>query len=127
MLLSGVGVYRGVIVRRRKALMRTGRRQPVQHRPFNPGADQGKCLRVIAVHPIPFRPRHQRHINQPPVQWHPGERLEIQHLAGIATGQGGGLAHHDQVFNADTKRPLAVIAGLVGQDHAGFKRHFAGA
>ena len=42
------------------------------------------------------------------------ERFPFQHLAmGITAGQGGGLAHYQQVFDANAKRAFAVVTRFI--------------
>ena len=67
-------------------------------------------------------------VDQPPVDGGEGERAEPQHLAVVvAARQCGGVLHQHKVLDPDAEGPFAVIARLIGQDHAGFQHHIASA
>jgi hypothetical protein len=75
---------------------------------------------VIRVEPVDLVRRQQGRIDEPAIDGRERERFEAVHRP-LAAGDVAGLGDHDQVLDADAVVSLAVIAGLVGQDHAGLE------
>ena len=80
---------------------------------------------MVGVQPRLFRLAQQRDVDQPPVDRGERQRLEGQKRL-VAAGNRLGRPHQLQVLDADAVVAGAVVAGLVGDDHAGAERYGAG-
>ncbi len=82
--------------------------------------------RVIGVQPNDLVGRQQREVDQAAVDRAKCQRLETQHRA-LAAGDGLRLGHDNEVLDPDAVCARLVVAGLVGEDHAGLENRVAGA
>ncbi len=78
---------------------------------------------MVGVEPGQFIRRQNVFVDEAEVDGRQRDGFERHELAlRVATGHRLGLAHHDQVLDADAVFAVLVIAGLVGADHAGLQR-----
>src|SRR5204863_9070354 len=87
-------------------------------------ADYVSNTRVIGVEPGQLLRRQQLRQHQPLVDGRQRQRLEAHHLA-IAAGHLLRLGHQHEVLDADAVGAFLVVAGLVGDDHAGLQHGHA--
>ena len=67
---------------------RAGRPEPGPCLALDPRPDPGQHLGVIGIDPVPLCRRQQPGHDQPPVEGHEGQRLEVKPVAPVAPGTG---------------------------------------
>ena len=86
--------------------------------PSTIGPISASTRRVVGVEPDQFLARQQLGVDQPAVERRQRQRLEAVH-GDVAAVDRFGRRDQDQVLDADAVGAFAVVAGLVGEDHAG--------
>src|SRR6185503_17737839 len=96
---------------------RAGLFQPIELVALQEGADLAQNARVIGIEPGQLLRIEQARLDEPAVDRTERQRLERHHRA-FAARDRLGLAHQDEILDANAILAFLVIAGLVGEDHA---------
>lgn len=78
---------------------------------------------MVGVDPLNLQVGQQGAVNQLDLHGHQGDVLKAVVAAATKVVEGIGLADQHDVLDTDTELAVLVVAGLVGQGHAGNKRN----